>query len=43
MPVHGKPNDEREFYKRIVELYLSIARELESMSDRVRSSKSSAN
>jgi hypothetical protein len=41
--VHAKEKYEREFYKRIVELYLSIAHELESLSDRVRSSKSGSN
>jgi hypothetical protein len=38
--VYAKESEEREFYKRIVELYLGIAHKLESMSGRVRSSKS---
>ena len=41
--VRAKEKDEREFYKQIVELYLSIAHELEGMSDRIRSSKSGSN
>jgi hypothetical protein len=41
--VHAKEKDERECYKRIVELYLSIAHELEGMSDRIRSSKCASN
>jgi hypothetical protein len=41
--VHAKDREEREFYKRNVELYLSIAREFEGMSDRIRSSKSGSN
>jgi hypothetical protein len=41
--VHAKELDERASYKRIVEHYLSIAREFEGMSDRIRSSKSGSN
>jgi hypothetical protein len=32
--VRANGKDEREFYKRIVELYLSIAHELEGMSEK---------